>query len=64
MRLVSHTVESLICYKVKVRILMLKLKSIIKQINSLPKNTPTIFLILHQFNLHVLFVCEKRIGDD
>ena len=30
---------------------------------SLPKNTPTISLILHQFNLYVL-LCGKEIGDD
>ena len=34
---------------------------------SLPKNTPTICLILHQFNLYVFYVlhiCGKEIGDD
>ena len=28
------------------------------------KNTPTICLILHLFNLYVLFICRKKIGDD
>ena len=28
------------------------------------KNTPTICLILHQFNLHVLLICGEEIGDD
>ena len=35
--------------------------------NALPifvKNTPTICLILHQFNLYVLLICGKEIGDD
>ena len=31
---------------------------------SLLKNTPTICLILHQFNLYVLLICGKEIGDD
>ena len=26
------------------------------------KNTPTICLILHQFNLYLLLICEKEIG--
>ena len=33
-------------------------------ISSLPKNTPTICLILHQFNLFVLLICGKEIGDN
>ena len=33
-------------------------------ISSLPKNTATICLILHQFNLYVLLICRKKIGDD
>ena len=28
------------------------------------KNTPLICLILHQFNLYVLLMCGKEIGDD
>ena len=28
------------------------------------KNTPPIYLILHQFNLYVLLVSGKQIGDD
>ena len=28
------------------------------------KNTPQICLILHQFNLYVLLICGKEIGDD
>ena len=28
------------------------------------KNTPQICLILHQFNLYVLLICGKQIGDD
>ena len=28
------------------------------------KNTPQIYLILHQFNLYVLLICGKKIDDD
>ena len=28
------------------------------------KNTPQICLILHQFNIYVLLICGKKIGDD
>ena len=28
------------------------------------KNTPTICLILHQFNLYVLLICGKKVGHD
>ena len=33
-------------------------------ISSLLKNTSQICLILHQFNLYVLPICGKEIGDD
>ena len=33
-------------------------------ISSLPKSTPQICLILHQFNLYILLIRGKRIGDD
>ena len=36
----------------------------VTNISSLPKNTPQICLILHQFNVYVLLICGKKIGDD
>ena len=32
-----------------------------KNISSLPKNTPQICLILHQFNFYVLLIGEKKL---
>ena len=30
-------------------------------VSSLPKNTPTICLILYQFNLYVLIICGEKL---
>ena len=38
------------------------LKRSFTNISSLPKNSPTICLILHQFNIYVLLICRKKIA--
>ena len=48
---------------VKIVIIWAKIK-VLPIFHLYQNHTPTICLILHQFNLFVLLICGKKIGDD
>ena len=62
--------ESYFCFKISCDQKCENCDNLGLQIKVLPifclyqKNTPQICLILHQFNLYVLLICGKEIGDD